>query len=277
MEVNQDDDSTLSQLQLACFDLKTILKASADTEEDLGTLNKKFDALKDSLLKASRSVAPLQSLAMATKALDTRINRAVSPALSLLESFKISETLQQKLIEISTVLSNEDNGERRLKKLLKYVDCVDQLTTTINTISLDGEPVIQKLQEVVEFLSRTKAADQYRTMRLTETLTTLKALYEAEVDAIRFDGLLDQSLLNLQDEYESILQRLVHRNIGQSKGEENDDDAEVSQLGTESEVEILRRISETLAANDCLDICIDIFVKVSETSICKFFFFLFLW
>lgn len=277
MELKQENDSTLSQLQFACFDLKTILKASADTEEDLGTLNKKFDALKDSLLKASRSVAPLQSLAMATKALDTRINRAVSPALSLLESFKISETLQQKLIEISTVLSNEDNGERRLKKLLKYVDCVDQLTTTINTISLDGEPVIQKLQEVVEFLSRTKAADQYRTMRLTETLTTLKALYEAEVDAIRFDGLLDQSLLNLQDEYESILQRLVHRNIGQSKGEENDDDGKVSQLGTESEVEILRRISETLAANDCLDICIDIFVKVSETSICKFFFFLFLW
>lgn len=262
MELKQENDSTLSQLQFACFDLKTILKASADTEEDLGTLNKKFDALKDSLLKASRSVAPLQSLAMATKALDTRINRAVSPALSLLESFKISETLQQKLIEISTVLSNEDNGERRLKKLLKYVDCVDQLTATINTISLDGEPVIQKLQEVVEFLSRTKAADQYRTMRLTETLTTLKALYEAEVDAIRFDGLLDQSLLNLQDEYESILQRLVHRNIGQSKGEENDDDGKVSQLGTESEVEILRRISETLAANDCLDICIDIFVKV---------------
>lgn len=266
MELKQDDDSTLSQLQLACFDLKTILKASADTEEDLGKMDKEFDALKDSLLKASRSVAPLQSLAMATKALDTRINRAVSPALSLLESFKISETLQQKLIEISTVLSNEENRERRLKKLLKYVDCVDQLTAAINTISLDGEPVIQKLQEVVEFLSRTKAADQYRTMRLRETLITLKALYEAEVDAIRFDGLLDQSLLNLQDEYESILQRLVHRNIGQPKGEENDDDGKVSQLGTELEVEILRRISETLAANDCLDICIDIFVKVSETS-----------
>lgn len=37
-----------------------------------------------------------------------------------------------------------------------------------------------------------------------------------------------------------------------------------SDLGTELEIEVLRRISETLAVNDCLDICIDIYVKVCD-------------
>ena len=123
--------------------------------------------------------------------------------------------------------------------------------------------MIQKLQEVVEFLSRTKATDEYRTRRLRETLVTLKALYETEVDVMKFEGLLDEALLKLQDEYESLLLILRHQNIGELQV---DKEAEIvaSDLGTELEVEVLQRISETLAANDCRDICIDIFVKVCE-------------
>jgi exocyst complex protein 7 len=140
------------------------------------------------------------------------------------------------------------------------VDCVDQLNASINSISREGEPVIQKLQEVVEFLSRTKATDQYRTHRLRQTLITLKALYETEVDAMKFDGLLDEALLNLQDEYENILEQLRHQNIGKLQVDKEAETVK-SDLGTEREVEVLQRISETLAANDCLDICIGIFVK----------------
>lgn len=138
----------------------------------------------------------------------------------------------------------------------------------INLIGQEGEPAIQRLQEVVEFLSRTKATDQYRTHRLRETLITLKALYETEVDAMKFDGLFDEALLNLQDEFECSLQQLRHPNIGEAAeggGGGGDSRGEVvaAELGSEEDVEALRRISETLAANDCLDICIDIFVKVS--------------
>ncbi|KAK9270018.1 hypothetical protein L1049_025591 [Liquidambar formosana] len=257
----KDDNSTLTKLESACSDLKNLLQTSAKMEESLENMDRKFYTLQETLSTASRRVAPLQSLAIATKALDTRINRAASPAIALLDSFKVSESVQRKLLNLSNKLSDEKNPTKRLKKLIKFVDCVDQLDAAITSISQDGEPAIQKLQEVVEFLSRTKATDQYRTQRLRETLMTLKVLYENEVDAMRFDGLLDEALLNLQDEYEGILQQLKHQNISELQA---DAEAETmgSDLGTELEVEALRRISETLAANDCLDICIDIFVKV---------------
>nr|POF15126.1 exocyst complex component exo70a1 [Quercus suber] len=258
-----EEDTKLTQINFACSDLKTLLQTSSKMEESLGKMDKKFDLLDGTLSTASRRLSPLQSLAMATKALDTRINRAVTPALALLESFKVSDSLQLKLLELSSTLSAETTPKKRLKKLLNYVDCVNQLNSAISSISQEGEPVIQKLQEVVEFLSRTKATDQDRTHRLRETLFTLKALYENEVDAMKFDGLLDEALLNLQDEHESILQLLRHQNIG-DQVQVDDKEAKIvaSDLGTELEVEVLRRISETLAANDCLDICIDIYVKV---------------
>ncbi|XVE95038.1 hypothetical protein REPUB_Repub02eG0061800 [Reevesia pubescens] len=257
-----EEDSTLVKLELACSDLRTLLQSSIKMEKSLEGMDSKFDFIDESLSTAAKRVAPLQSLAMATKALETRINRAVSPAHALLHSFKLSESLQHKLVELSNKLSIEKNPRKRHKKLLKYVECVDQLNAAINLISRDGEPVIQKLQEVVEFLSRTKATDQDRIQRLKEALITLKALYESEVDAMRFDGLLDEALLNLQDEFEIMLQQIKHHNIGEQQAEEEADQTVVSDLGTEMEVQVLRRIAETLAANDCLDICIDIFVKV---------------
>ncbi|GJX83801.1 exocyst complex component EXO70A1-like protein [Tanacetum coccineum] len=99
----------------------------------------------------------------------------------------------------------------------------------------------------------------------SDTSVTLNALHETEVDSMKFDGLLDEAILNLQDEYEGILQRLKHHDIA-VKVEDGDDGGGVAvkgtELGKEMEVEALRRISETLTANDFLDICIDIFVKV---------------
>lgn len=267
---SKEEDSYLFKLEEACADLKTVLKNSASMEKSLGNMDKKFDLIDEALSSASKRVAPLQSLSMASKALEARINRAVTPALSLLDSFKLSDSLQQKLLDISEELLAEKITTRtRLKKLIKYVDCVDRLNMAVNSISQDGEPVIQRLQEVVEFLSRTKATDQYRTHRLRETVVTLKALYETEVDAMRFEGSLDQALLNLQDEYESLLQQIKHRNLELALADNNNKEDEMvadekigSNLGTELEVEALRRISETLSANDCLDICIDIYVKV---------------
>ncbi|GMI91085.1 exocyst subunit exo70 family protein G1 [Hibiscus trionum] len=257
-------DSTLLKLESACSDLRTLLQTSAKMGKDLEEVDKKFDSIDETLSTAAKRVAPLQSLAMAAKALETRINRAVSPALDLLHSFKLSESFQHKLIELSDKLSSEKNPTKRLQKLLKYVQCVDQLNEAINSISRDREPVIQKLQEVVEFLSRTKATDHYRTERLKETLITLRALYESEVDAMKFDGLLDEALLNLQDEFEIMLQQMKHQSIGEQQADEEavQPVPVASELGTEMEVRVLRRIAETLAANDCLDICIDIFVKV---------------
>lgn len=67
----------------------------------------------------------------------------------------------------------------------------------------------------------------------------------------------------MQDEYENILEQLRHRNIGELQVDKEAETVK-SDLGTELEVEVLQRISETLAANDCLDICIGIFVKVRE-------------
>ncbi|XP_016445485.2 exocyst complex component EXO70I-like [Nicotiana tabacum] len=267
MEELKEDDQMLAKLKEACSDLKNLLQISFNVETSLAEMEDKFDGMQENLSIASRRIAPLQSLSIANKALDTRINRAISPALALLESFKLSESLQRRLLDLATKLSNEKSSNKRLKKLIKYVDTVDNLNEAINSISKECEPAIQKLQEVVEFLSRTKATDQFRTRRLRETLITLKSLCETEVDAMRFDGLFDDALLNLQDEYESLLNKMRHRNFMEGKVDSDDQDDVATEmvptdLGSELEVEVLTKISETLAANHCLDICIDIFVKV---------------
>ncbi|XP_073306503.1 exocyst complex component EXO70I-like [Primulina huaijiensis] len=262
MDQRSEDDPILIKLQTACSDLKTLLKSSANMDSTYQKMDENFESILEDLNMASRRVAPLQSLSIATKALNTRINRAISPALSLLESFKLSECLQQKLLEIASKLIAEKESTERLERLIEYVDCVNKLNESIHSISQESESAIQKLQEVVEFLSRTKATDHYRTIRLRETLNTLKALYETEVDSMKFDGLLDEALLNLQDESESLLQKLRHQNFGEGNGNDKSEIEVKNRLGSDLEIAVLRKISESLAANDCLDICIDIFVKV---------------
>jgi exocyst complex protein 7 len=263
-------DANIIKLESAYSDLESLLKSTKQMEQNIETMETRFDLLQGSLTTATRRIHPLQSLSMSRKALDTRINRAISPALALLETFKLAESLQNNLLNLSSKLSSEKTHQKRLEKLLDYMDCVDQLNEAINSICQVVEPVIMRLQEVVEFISRTKAADQYRTQRLREALITLKALYETEVDEMRFEGLLDQALLNMQDEFEALLLKLKHRKLGdlshmQNDGDdESDDHLDVSfELGSELEIEVLRRISNILAANDCLDICIDIYVKVT--------------
>jgi exocyst complex component 7 len=265
-QTSDSQDATITKLESAYSDLESLLQSSKQMEQNIETMETRFDLLHGSITTASRRVHPLQSLSMSRKALDTRINRAISPALALLDTFKLAESLQNNLLNLSSKLSTEKTHQKRLQKLLDYMDCVDQLNEAINSISEVVEPVIMRLQEVVEFISRTKAADQYRTQRLREALITLKALYETEVDEMRFEGLLDQALLHMQDEFEVLLLKLKHRKLGDMSHMQNDgdDDYKVSfELGSELEIEVLRRISNTLAANDCLDICIDIYVKVT--------------
>lgn len=247
-----------TQLESACSDLRSLLRTSAELDSSLSKVDKRFVTVEESLATLSMRVAPIQSLAIARKALETRLSRAISPALALIHSFKLSESLQARLVQLSSSLRNKNSKKKRLSILLKYVKCTDQLTKAIGLISQEGEAAILKMQEVVEFLSRTKAADQYTTHRLRETLVTLKALYETEVDGMKFDGLLDEALMILQDEFEGISDRLRHP---------EGDMVEMYELGNEAEIEVMRRIVETLAENDCLDIGIDIFVKVRKSII----------
>lgn len=266
MAPREEEGSRMLKLEAACSNLKTLLQASARLDESLEKMEKNLDSIDESLATASRSIMPLQSLAMTTKALETRINRAVSPALILLDTFKRSEFLQSKILAIFANLSVEKSPHERLKKLIKLVHCVDRLNASISLISQEGESVVQKLQEVVEFLSRTKAADPQRIHRLRETMITLKALYETEIEDMKFEGLLDEALLNLQDELENILKNLKHQRKPKFQDGEGEKEGETvgSEMGSELEIEAAKRISETLAANDCLDICINIYVKVTS-------------
>ncbi|KAI3953293.1 hypothetical protein MKX01_042288 [Papaver californicum] len=268
----ESEDPDINNLKISCSNLKSLLQTSVNMQISLAKMDRSFDLLQQTLSTTSKSIAPLQTHALTAKALETRINRAMSPALTLLKSFKLAESLQHKLLTIGSKLSIKNKDPvKRLHKLIKYVDCVDQLNSAIDSVCQECESTIQKLQETVEFLSRTKATEQFRIQRLRETLVTLKALYETEIEAMRYEGLLDEALLTLQDEYECILLELNHalflgHEVVNEDVEHTDQaitgaDDVIRDLGSELEVQVLRRISETLARNDCLDICIDIFVK----------------
>ncbi|CAN1181832.1 hypothetical protein LINPERHAP2_LOCUS35643 [Linum perenne] len=74
-------------------------------------------------------------------------------------------------------------------------------------------------------------------------------------------SLKSKTRLTLQDEYEKILQQLKHHALGEDESTESISSpvSSSSDLATDLEIQILKRISEILCSNDCLDICIDIF------------------
>ncbi|CAN1262282.1 hypothetical protein LINPERPRIM_LOCUS11220, partial [Linum perenne] len=70
-----------------------------------------------------------------------------------------------------------------------------------------------------------------------------------------------KTILTLQDEYENILQQLRHHALGEDESTESISSpvSSSSDLATDLEIQIQKRISEILYSNDYLDICIDIF------------------
>ncbi|KAL4181796.1 hypothetical protein AMTRI_Chr12g239230 [Amborella trichopoda] len=263
-----DEDPMSLKLFRAKSDLLDILQASNSMDLSLTKMEMRLTTITQTISTTRRVIAPLQSIAMATKALDTRIDRAISPATKVLETFRIAENLQTKLSKtpnpnpsstVDPVLksANPSNpvSDDHLNQILQLLQIIDELHYTLQLLTTDCEPAIQRLQEVVEFLSRTRATDNYRINRLKDALETLKAVYENEIDTMNYDGLLDETLLSLQYDYEKILDQLKLKIT-----EEGDQDRK--DLGSELQVEVLRRITETLSVNDCLDICIDIYVKI---------------
>ncbi|CAN1300816.1 Exocyst complex component EXO70I [Linum perenne] len=81
-------------------------------------------------------------------------------------------------------------------------------------------------------------------------------------------SLKSKTRLTLQDEYEKILQQLKHHALGEDESTESISSpvSSSSDLATDLEIQILKRISEILCSNDCLDICIDIFERAREAS-----------
>ena len=124
------------------------------------------------------------------------------------------------------------------------------------------------MEEAVGFLGRTKAAGRGRVRRLTEAAAALRAVYETEAEQMRFEGPLDEALLGLQDLFEALLLRLKHpaAPAGDDVVAGADGDTAPYELGTDDEVEAATRMARTLAGNDCLDICLDIYVKVLVVS-----------
>ncbi|XP_072981948.1 exocyst complex component EXO70I-like [Typha latifolia] len=238
-----EDATSLSKLLASRCAISAILSASLEAETAISAFGGRLSARNASVSTFSDSAAPFHSQAIAERALHARIDRALAPSLPLLRSFSLVASLQR---DVSLSPSGDD--------LLDYVALVDRLRAAIDAIAAGCDEAVRRLQEAVEFLSRTKATDRRRIRRLTETLAALKLIYEKEIEEMRFEGALDEALLSLQDQYEELLLRIKHP-ISEIDGED------FPRLGSDPEVEILRRISETLAANDCLDICVDIFIK----------------
>uniref|UniRef100_A0A1D1Z6K7 Oxytetracycline polyketide putative beta-ketoacyl synthase 1 n=1 Tax=Anthurium amnicola TaxID=1678845 RepID=A0A1D1Z6K7_9ARAE len=138
-------DAAISRLRGASSSLSAILRASGELEgrlaESGGRISLKLEALAD----ASGAVAPLRAQSMAARALDSRISRAVTPALSLLRSFSLAESLQRRL--------SRGQGRRGggLPALLEYVGWVERLEAAVGSVTAGCEPAVQRLQEAVEF------------------------------------------------------------------------------------------------------------------------------
>ncbi|OEL36410.1 hypothetical protein BAE44_0002572 [Dichanthelium oligosanthes] len=246
-----DANTELAKLQASRAAIVSILSAAAEAEIDIDAVG---DHLAELLSSASPSSSHLQSQAVAARALRARIDRAVAPAEPLLAAFRRVSALTEE----AAPPANAGDAE----SAVAFVDRLDQLRDAIEEVVTRGDEAVRRVEEAVGFLGRTKAAGRGRVRRLTEAAAALRAVYETEAELMRFEGPLDEALLALQDLFEALLLRLKH------PAPEDDDDvagADVDvagyELGTDDEVEAAAKMARTLAGNDCLDICVDIYVK----------------
>eukprot|EP01018_Ginkgo_biloba_P024384 Gb_10202 [translate_table: standard] len=210
---------------------------------------------------------------MVAKALDSRIERAINPAFKVLETFRAVEELQKMVANMVQAENPGRYSTSKLKQVYNYAKAVENLDLLIGLLREECEPAIQRLQEAVEFLSRTKATDHYRAHRLTETLSTLRVLYENEVEDMNDGLLMDEALLKLEDEFRQMLLQIGRQTLNtatlqmSNSGSEHDgirngSDYSAVDLASKREIQVLRKIIKIMQANDGLDICIEIYVEV---------------
>ena len=252
-----DADSELAKLQASRAAIVSVLSAAAEAEIDIDAVG---DHLAELLSRASPSSSHLQSQAVAARAMSARIDRAVAPAEPLLAAFRRVSALAEEAAPPA------DPADAR--SAVAFVDRVDQLRDAIEEVVARGDEAVRRVEEAVGFLGRTKAAGRGRVRRLTEAAAALRAVYETEAEQMRFEGPLDEALLGLQDLFEALLLRLKHPAAPAADDDVADADGDTAtyDLGTDDEVEAATRMARTLAGNDCLDICLDIYVKVLVVS-----------
>jgi hypothetical protein len=244
--------TVLAKLHASRAAIVSVLSAAAEAEVEIDAIGDRLDELLSSASPSSSH--NLQSQAVAARALSARIDRAVAPAEPLLAAFRRVSALA----EDAAPPANPGDAE----SAVAFVDRVDQLRGAIEEVVARGEEAVRRVEEAVGFLGRTKAAGRGRVRRLTEAAAALRAVYETEAEEMRFEGPLDDALLGLQELFEALLLRLKH------PAPVDDDVAGVEggtagyELGTDDQVEAAARMARTLAGNDCLDICLDIYVTV---------------
>ncbi|CAD6251558.1 unnamed protein product [Miscanthus lutarioriparius] len=96
--------------------------------------------------------------------------------------------------------------------------------------------------------------------RLTEAAAALRAVYEIEDEEMCFEGPLNDALLGLQELFEALLLRLKHPAPVDNDVAGAEGGTAGYELGTNDEVEAAARMAWRLTDNDCLDICLDIYV-----------------
>lgn len=244
--------TVLAKLHASRAAIVSVLSAAAEAEVEIDAIGDRLDELLSSASPSSSH--NLQSQAVAARALSARIDRAVAPAEPLLAAFRRVSALA----EDAAPPANPGDAECAVA----FVDRVDQLRDAIEEVVARGEEAVRRVEEAVGFLGRTKAAGRGRVRRLTEAAAALRAVYETEAEEMRFEGPLDDALLGLQELFEALLLRLKH------PAPVDDDVAGAEggtagyELGTDDQVEAAARMARTLAGNDCLDICLDIYVTV---------------
>ncbi|KAK3123882.1 hypothetical protein QOZ80_8AG0637520 [Eleusine coracana subsp. coracana] len=243
-----DTDATvLAKLHASRSAIISVLAAASEAEADIDATG---DHLAELLSTSSPSTSHLQSQAVAARALRARIDRAVAPAEPLLAALR-------RVSALAAASPPADPGDAA--GAAAFAGRVDRLRDAIEEAAARGDEAVRRVEEAVGFLGRTKAAGRARVRRLTEAAAALRAVFEAEAEEMRFEGPLDDALLGLQDLFEAMLLRLKHPAPPDAADEGGDDAA--YELGTDEEVEAAARMATTLAANDCLDICLDIYVN----------------
>ncbi|KAL9675855.1 hypothetical protein QQ045_004063 [Rhodiola kirilowii] len=244
-------DDTVEKLKSA----RNLLKSNLDRSKAVGFAVERagpsLDEIRHRLPHLEAAVRPIRANKDALMEVGEHINRAVTPAASVLKVYDAIHGLEKSLL-----------GDPRVD-LGGYLAVLGRLEEALKFLKDNIGFAIQWLEDIVEYLGDNSVADEGYLSNLKSSLKTLSRLQKDGDRSQLDDGLFDAALDKLESEFRRLLtENSVPLPMASTSSSEGSQACIAPSPLPVQVIQKLQAILETVIANERLEKCISIYVEV---------------
>ncbi|KAJ7212764.1 hypothetical protein O6H91_13G038000 [Diphasiastrum complanatum] len=244
------DNALMSKLKSARHLLQHTVAKSQVLASELDMVQSRFQSIRERLPDIEAALNPIRERSHDAHALGSRLDQAMAPAAFILEKYEAMHSLE------GTIRGNpkEDIGA--------YLLAVSQLEEVVHFLSGDRNTAMQQLQEAVQFVEKSKLADDHRIHRLKQALAAVRAPNGQSKGQGVDNGLKDIVFKKLEKEFLRLLaenSKAIPLPLPLGIGEKRN---KVALPFSVSIVQILQAIVKRMEANGEVDRCAKPFVEL---------------